>query len=206
MRRTPSRAPSSALRNSSPRAERPSPSKTTIRVAGETPNSSDITFWTLSASEFEPSKPPPFRRPERSGAKNALEITSTTHATRIAHRKRWARWPRSWKALISVGFLKNRLHPNNGTRPSGRDWAFDHRRLTGTSGSWRCRDLARQGQGEDQADYGQARYDQHSDREADVVGEQAEQRRAEPPEPDGEPHGDAGGEPDAAWQILLPHD
>jgi hypothetical protein len=79
--------------------------KTTVRVAGERPNSPVIRSCTLSASEFEPSNPPPFNRPESSGAKNALEIRSTPQNSRIAHLKRYAKTPTRWNTLTSDDLL-----------------------------------------------------------------------------------------------------
>src|SRR3712207_6805774 len=73
-------------------------------------------------------------------------------------------------------------------------------------GSWRRRKLAGKRQSEDQADERQGSYNEHRDREACVVGEEPENGRAQTPEADREPHRDAGGQPYAAGQILLPHD
>ena len=53
--------------------------------------------------------------------------------------------------------------------------------------------------------YGQDGYDEHREGEAGVIRDEAEQRRPDAAEPDGEPHRDAGREPDASWQILLSH-
>jgi hypothetical protein len=86
--RTPASAFSSAFWNSSLRAGIPSPVKTTVKVAGERPNSFDIKSCTLSASEFAPSNPPPLSCPESPGAKKALEIRTMPQSSKIAHRKR----------------------------------------------------------------------------------------------------------------------
>ena len=69
--RTPASAFSWAFWNSSLRAGIPSPAKTTVKVAGERPNSPDIRSCTLSASEFAPSNPPPLSFPRALGRRTS---------------------------------------------------------------------------------------------------------------------------------------
>src|SRR5829696_3480711 len=65
---------------------------------------------------------------------------------------------------------------------------------------------AGQGQGEEESECGEDRDDQHGQMESSRIGNEPEQRSADTAEPDGEAHRDTGCEPDAAWQVLLPHD
>ena len=57
---------------------------------------------------------------------------------------------------------------------------------------------AGQGQGEDETGQGQYGYDEHREGEAGVIRDEAEQRRPDSAEPDGEPHRYAGREPDTS--------
>src|SRR5215208_931339 len=64
---------------------------------------------------------------------------------------------------------------------------------------------AGQGQGEDKPGQGQYGYNEHRQGEAGVIREETEQRSPDTAESDGEPHRNAGREPDASGQVLLSH-
>src|SRR5215211_5005475 len=64
---------------------------------------------------------------------------------------------------------------------------------------------AGEAQGKDEPGQGQYGYNKHRQGEAGVVRDEAEHRSPDTAEPDGEPHRNAGREPDASGQVLLSH-
>src|SRR5215213_11024938 len=64
---------------------------------------------------------------------------------------------------------------------------------------------AGEAQGKDKPGQWQYGYNEHRQGEAGVIRDETEQRSPDTAEPDGEPHRNAGREPDASGQVLLSH-